>query len=218
MALRFRKLKIISEEFFNLLFPPLCVFCRQLPEKENQRRLVCHSCIKKHLLFKTLFCATCGARLPNNEKICHKENQYRLGTPTHYSDPVIRSVIQELKYSKTEAIARALAGLITEYFKQLAIALPDYILIPVPLHSSRLRSRGFNQSELIARYLSEAIGLKLVDSAVKRRIATKPQVDIRDPKARRENVAGCFEVFNPDLVTQRRHTCGTGSSLKKIRR
>jgi len=223
MASHFEKLGIIGEGFFNLIFPPLCVFCRRLPEKNQRRFLICRACLKKYLIFKTLFCASCGARLPDNKKNCHQENQYRLGAPAHYSDPIVRRVIQELKYGKTEAVARALAALLTAYINELEITVRDYLIVPVPLHSARLRHRGYNQSELLARYLGENIGLGLASGAVKRDRPTKTQTNIKHAEARRENVAGCFIAVRPELINGKNiilvdDIATTGATLAELTR
>ena len=64
-------------------------------------------------------------------------------------------------------------------------------LIPVPLHPSRERQRGYNQAQLLAEALGRRIGLPVVKDAVRRVRATQPQVHL-DARARQENVIGAF--------------------------
>ncbi len=68
---------------------------------------------------------------------------------------------------------------------------PDRFLIPVPLHSSRERERGYNQSALIARTLVRAGFGRLAEKDLKRTRATPSQTAL-DREARRENVVGAF--------------------------
>lgn len=74
----------------------------------------------------------------------------------------------------------------------------DYI-IPIPLHPKRLRERGFNQSEWIARGLSELTGIPL-DLTHIRRVVNNPKQSQRNKRAREENVKGIFEVVRPSDI------------------
>jgi ComF family protein len=66
-------------------------------------------------------------------------------------------------------------------------------LIPVPLHGSRLRERGFNQSALLARELAARWRLPSVENALERTRATTTQTRLT-PGERHRNVSGCFRV------------------------
>jgi len=75
------------------------------------------------------------------------------------------------------------------------------VIIPVPLHISRLRWRGFNQAHLLARHLP---GQGVIDPYSSTRIRpTRPQVDLRESE-RRRNVAGAFRVTRPERIDGQR--------------
>ena len=72
--------------------------------------------------------------------------------------------------------------------------IPGDLLVPVPLHSSRRRQRGYNQSELLAREVSKTTGLQ-VDSGLLARVRNTPsQVGAAGREERRRNVDGSFEA------------------------
>jgi len=76
------------------------------------------------------------------------------------------------------------------------------LLVPMPLHWRRRWSRGFNQSELLARVAGRRTGIP-VACALRRRKSTNPQAGLTSAQ-RRVNVAGAFEVVRPQLVSGRR--------------
>ena len=91
-------------------------------------------------------------------------------------------------------------------------------MVPVPLARGRRRERGFNQSELIAERLAEALELPLVTAALERVRETRPQVG-RSAAERRENVRGAFACPDGGLVADRRvividDVATTGATLR----
>ncbi len=75
---------------------------------------------------------------------------------------------------------------------------------PVPLHSARKRSRGFNQSELLAGLLAKEFGLSLVSDNLFRTTHTAPQVECEGFKERRKNIEKAFSVRNPEEFRDKR--------------
>ncbi|HEX3250138.1 MAG TPA: hypothetical protein VHS05_11970, partial [Pyrinomonadaceae bacterium] len=74
-------------------------------------------------------------------------------------------------------------------------------IVPVPLHTRRLRSRGFNQAAIIAQVLSRGLRLPLDEVSVERTSSSEKYRAGLDAKGRRDTVAGAFEVRHPRLVT-----------------
>ncbi|MDO8466559.1 MAG: ComF family protein [bacterium] len=151
-------------------------------------------------IYKTLFCAICRARLPNNKKICHKGAQYLLGAATNYDQQAVRQTIWRLKYRNRTGLAKPLADILIKYAAKLDLDWGRFIVIPVPLSQARLRNRGYNQSELIARIFSESFQIELNKTALVRTKNTPPQMEIRDWEARKKNIIGAFGVAKPELI------------------
>ncbi len=76
------------------------------------------------------------------------------------------------------------------------------LILPVPLHASRLRRRGFNQALLLARPLARRRHLPTPHSLLVRSRRTRPQVGLSE-KVRRRNMAGAFTVTEPRRVRNR---------------
>lgn len=149
---------------------------------------------------KTLFCSVCRARLPENKKICHKSAQYLLGAALGYDQPEIRRAIWRLKYRGRTGLAKPLADILIKYVDALNLELEKFIVIPVPLSIKRLRDRGYNQSELVAKIFCEKFQLDINTSALARTKNVAPQMGLKDWEARKNNMIGAFGVADPEAI------------------
>jgi len=104
---------------------------------------------------------------------------------------VVKQAIKGIKYKFAYRIAEDVLQMISE--EQL-IFLKHMILVPIPLHSSRLQMRGFNQAEIIATILSKKYFLPIQINILKRVQKTPPQVEMRYRKERIENMKKVFAV------------------------
>ena len=115
------------------------------------------------------------------------------------NDP-LKTVIQQYKYGRNVSLAVPLAGLLLECCP-LPVETYD-LIIPVPLHLTRLRWRGFNQAQFLAHRLAVAARLPLDAFALQRVRPTRPQVQLSADE-RRQNVARAFRVVRPPRVYDR---------------
>ncbi|EKE14247.1 MAG: hypothetical protein ACD_12C00605G0002 [uncultured bacterium] len=67
-------------------------------------------------------------------------------------------------------------------------------IISVPLYWERQRERGFNQSELMARFFSQMLKFSIINDVIIRIKNTKPQVEFKTPKERYQNILGAFSL------------------------
>ena len=110
-----------------------------------------------------------------------------------YEHPV-RELLSRFKFQGDLAAGRMLAGLLAARLAALPAARrTGLVLAPVPLHPGRLRERGFNQSERIARVLAAELGLTLCSSLVRRVQRTADQKQL-GAAARRRNLQGAFDA------------------------
>jgi ComF family protein len=123
----------------------------------------------------------------------------------------LRRVVLRLKFAGDERLGARLGELLAPTWVSLAQAfelnLP--LIVPVPLHASRRRERGFNQSEMLAAGLVRALGRQngglapqIARGCLRRKRATPPQTGL-SVAARRENLRGAFEVVRPAQVRGR---------------
>jgi len=106
---------------------------------------------------------------------------------------VIRQAVHSLKYHQVRAAAAQLGQLLADYL--VGHPVPGRVLVPVPLHPRRLRSRGYNQSALLAWEVSKLTGLPVREDLLARVKDAPPQVGLASVEERRRNVAGVFQCF-----------------------
>lgn len=159
----------------NFFFPQKCFGCG----RENE--ILCPECLKR-IDYPTL--------LKSNNILA----------ATDYNDELAKKAIWLLKYRGLKQIAEPLAELIKQrLFKDRPCGFRKdgpWVFIPIPLSSKRLRERGFNQSELIAKYLSDTIIINVLYKSKD----TASQVSIKDREKRLNNIKNSFEIKNPELI------------------
>jgi ComF family protein len=110
--------------------------------------------------------------------------------------------VKECKYRFVEDLARDMGSIIIERFGSTALPA-NTIIIPVPLHPKRLRWRGFNQAEIIAKTLGEHFKVELAPAMLYRTSLAKPQADILNRYERIKNIVGAFAVRDAEHVKNR---------------
>lgn len=107
-------------------------------------------------------------------------------------DGAIRSAIHALKYDGLRSIAPLLSAEMASRWGDRR-KTPDAIA-PIPLHRSRLRARGYNQAELLARPFAALIGVPLRTGLLRRVVDSPSQAAARDEAERASRVRGVFEA------------------------
>ena len=104
----------------------------------------------------------------------------------------MRELIWLLKYERKTYAARPLAHLMLRHLAALRPDMQGMIIVPVPLHRSRERERGFNQATLIGARLADALSVPCMPKALARVKHTPPQAETKSREERRANIMGCF--------------------------
>lgn len=116
-----------------------------------------------------------------------------------YAAPLVRKLVTDWKYEGLEAASDPLERLVRRWAAKHASSYEGSVIVPVPLHPSRGRERGFNQAERIGRWLSAAWGSALRTNLVFRTRRTRPQARLEE--GRTANVRGAFSArLGSDLV------------------
>jgi ComF family protein len=118
-----------------------------------------------------------------------------------YGGAMARAIVR-LKYEARPDLARPLGDLLYRALEPHAPSLREAVVVPVPLHPSRLAQRGFNQSGLLARRLARNLGAPFAPLVLARGRDTPKQASL-DRGARLANVAGAFRARQPKRVEGR---------------
>jgi ComF family protein len=194
------RLATIGRWMLDFALPPRCAGCGTIVDEVHS---FCPDCWKQvHFLGET-GCATCGLPLEATEAetcavcLARPPRIARTRAAVAY-DELSRSLAIRLKYGRKVAIARTMA----RYMAPLIDGGGDAILVPVPLHRTRIWQRGFNQSALVARELSRRLKVP-ADPLALRRLRRTPPLKGMSPLQRRKTVAGAFGIADKSAVKGR---------------
>ncbi|MGC9063789.1 MAG: ComF family protein, partial [bacterium] len=131
----------------DILFPSRCAICKRL-----SKEIICDECLSKIGTILPPVCKLCGSPIPE-EGIC---NHCRMERPYFskarsyaiYKD-VMRNAIIEFKFNQKIRVGEYLGKILGDFALKLNWNVD--VIVPIPLSKKRIRERGFNQSEIIAR-------------------------------------------------------------------
>ncbi|MDR1684666.1 MAG: ComF family protein [Elusimicrobiota bacterium] len=196
-----------KDRLLHLLFPRTCFHCR-VDMARGDKNLLCPACLKELKFITGLVCRRCGLPLKDGGALCfacRKRRSKRFKCSFIRSGleftPVSRSLVHAFKYEKYIHIASFFAPLLYKTWQNNPEFFEADLLVPVPIHKSRLRSRGFNQALLLARGLSGLCGVPVAD-VLARCAKTKSQTAL-GRQARAANVKGAFVCLDKAAVKGR---------------
>ncbi len=178
----------VWERALDLVFPPRCVACAAFGS------FLCDACLSSAARAEPPRCPVCWMPSERLETVCRRcrrdQPAFEGARCPFVYDGVARRAVHALKYDGVSAVAPTMAAAMAACLRDWAP--PIAAVVPVPLVGARRRSRGYNQSELLAREVARDAGLPVLARALRRRRAAPPQARSADEAARRANVAGAF--------------------------
>lgn len=163
------------QSVMRLIYPPHCLTCDALTEDGGD---LCPACWAETRFVTGLACDLCGAPLPGqSDRAEHCDECLALARPWTAGRAALvysgigRSAVLKLKHADRTDIAPAAARWMARAGADLLDPTP--LIVPVPLHRGRLRSRRYNQSALLARELARLAGCDWSPDALWRRRATR---------------------------------------------
>lgn len=180
----FTYLSDLTKGLLGLLYPPVCEACGAKINTDIESGCLCHNCFKRMALVSA---ANPGRQGKINVwSVCAYEG-------------VARECIHLFKYKARLGLLKPLSRLMQNFTNLYLKPYKFDIIVPVPLHRNRLRQRGFNQAELLARKLAEYTGLPVCAKAVKRVKPTLAQTGLSKTK-RFANLKAAFEISDAASV------------------
>jgi ComF family protein len=179
------------------LFPPKCGGCDRLG------RRWCADCQNKVKYISDPICSRCGDPI-HSGSLCRNciddPPKYQSLRSVAEFEGGIRNALHRLKYRRDVSLGEALSETLIGYFTELDWSID--LIAPVPLGKRRLKERGYNQADLIAKPLALALGIRYSPNALRRVRETDSQVGL-SLSQRRENVAAAF-VGNQSIVVSKK--------------
>ena len=172
----------LLDRILDLLYPPRCAFCRRL--LPDGVRGVCAFCEKKL------------PYVPADAQIRSLKNIEKCIAPLYYEGSV-RESLHRYKFSSMTAYADIYSEFMGKCIDENGISCD--IITWIPLSRRRLRKRGYDQAELLARLIAKRHGFDCVRLLKKLR-DNPPQSGTGSPEKRRANVKGIYSCIEPQLV------------------
>ena len=189
------------DAILNLLFPQSCVLCG-IQVFERRWSAACPECWSKLEPIPRPFCLQCGMPAAAIETVCgacrRGDHAFDFARSLFLFNDPMRGIIHHLKYSARVSLAKPLGQLLRDCVTQAGFEAK--IALPVPLHRSRARERGFNQAEIIAAAVSRSTGITVDKLSLARKVHTPMHRTGMDQKARELTIHNAFEVTRPRLI------------------
>lgn len=179
----------------DLLFPRRCPVCGGVAMPKG--RLICPACLKQLSFVSSPACMKCGKEIGSREQeycadcIRRKKSFTRGFALLNYDSRAAVSMAAVKYHNKREYLdfyARAAALRFEKHFRQAGIQ----VIVPVPVHASRLKTRGFNQAAVLAEKLSAELGIPWEELLIRVK-KTDPQKSLGSAE-RLKNLRGAFEA------------------------
>jgi ComF family protein len=188
----------ILEDFVSLFYPRYCHGCYSSLVKGED--LICTQCLLEmpksyyHLQRENPFFLKFSGRLP----VSHVMTLYKF-----VKESRVQQVLHALKYKQQPELGEMLGKVYGHDLLEADFKSSFDLIVPVPLHVSRLRIRGYNQSEKFGKGLSQMLQVPCDDSCMARKAPTETQTH-KTKLTRWENVESIFHVVNPKPIAEKR--------------
>ena len=179
----------------DFLFPKYCVNCKKYGG------YLCANCFTRISFDTKNICLVCGKG--SYDSLTHPNCLKKYSIDGAFTCIVYSFVAKKLVYRfKYKPYVRNLGSFLGDFMYESLIQNEEYmnvikkdvVFVPIPLSEHKLRRRGFNQAEVLAKDLSKRFGYSIFDCLVRKR-DTKTQVGLTKIE-RKENVKGAFELNN----------------------
>jgi ComF family protein len=194
--------------FLDLVYPKTCVACKaKLKDASNIDGLICTPCWSKIKRNLPPFCHSCGRHLEKNyfhKGLCPSCVRARVHFDRAFSpcvyDGVVKELIHNFKYKGKDYLGITLSKFLIEFIYEynLPVNFID-LIVPIPLHETRLREREFNQAHILGLHIAREFKKDISSNHLIRHRYTLAQAELDTPE-RMENIKGSFSVTQKEEI------------------
>lgn len=187
----------------DLIYPRRCPVCQDIVGSKGAGDLICRECREKLPYIQGPRCMTCGKGLEQEEaeycEDCSRiPKHYRKGFPLFYYTTPVKEGVTAFKYHNRREYAEFYGEELWNGFGKEFQRLELDGILPVPLHRHKLKSRGYNQAELLAQQIGRRLQVPVYKNLLTRVVDTVPQKELND-KERLNNLKRAF-LFRENKV------------------
>ena len=223
------KIKIAAKNFLlELFFPSFCLGC------QKEGILLCQDCKSTLEISEYNYClCSKPLRLPAGSRSgkcsrCQDKKLSGLYFALPYKEKFLtKRLIYQFKYAPyLKTLAKDLSGILIEHFvlakNNIEEIWKDSILVPVPMDMKKMKNRGYNQSQELAKELAKTLKIPVISNNLVKIKRTLPQVDLK-AKEREANLKGAFLVKNTPEIKNKKiflvdDVYTTGSTMEECAR
>ncbi len=184
----------------DLLYPRRCPVCDRPVMPFGS--LICAACAKKPVYIKAPYCMKCGKELAEEEtEYCgdcmRRRHLFDRGRAL-FAYKSISDSLYRFKYKGRREYAAYYAACMAERMGDWILRCKPDALVPVPIHASKRRSRGYNQAEVLARELGAILHIPVEAGLISRIRKTAPMKDL-SASERQNNLKRAFKICRNDV-------------------
>ena len=188
----------------NFLFP-LKVTCNACGRENFNDRFFCDDCESSLPKNDGIVCAHCGRQVFNAEPRClsckGRETHFEKARSVFRYEMPVNALIGALKYEGKRYLAEVFASYMASVY--YASYFNCDFAVAVPMSEERLKERGYNHSELLAKKLCEIVKIPFDFGVIQKHKETSRQAEL-DAKSRAENLKGSFKILNKSAIANKR--------------
>lgn len=187
---------MVKETFLNVLFPRRCPVCGEITSPAGS--LICPSCFQKLSFVKPPVCKKCGKEIVDETmEYCgdcmgHR-HAFEFGVALLNYDETARTVMAQIKYKNKREYLDFFGAAMAKRYGRTVERMAVEAIVPVPVHPSRRRARGFNQAEVLAEVFGKKLGIPVKPEMLIREKRTRPQKELTAAE-RLKNLSGAFSA------------------------
>lgn len=194
-----------TESLIRILYPRRCPLCHE-PLLLRQT-LVHEECCRAIPVIREPRCKRCGKGLEHEQREycgdCTVERHFfTRGVAVYAYQGQIKQSVHQFKFHNKREYADFYVQQMCKELRPFLEAWKPQALIPVPLHKSRKKRRGFNQAQLLAEGIGKTFGILVLPDLVVRTRATRPQKEL-NRKKRKNNLKNAFKIPGYDVKLKR---------------
>lgn len=182
------------QEILDIIYPVRCPLCGEIVVPKGNK--ICPDCKGKLPYIREPRCMKCSKPLEQEEKeYCsdceRKAYQFDKGYAIwSYNDRMKQSIANFKYHSKKEYAEFYIEEIIENYLDKISRMHVD-LIVPIPIHRSKLLERGYNQADLLAKGIGKKTGIPVISDLLLRNKKTVPQKGLSDVE-RLKNLTGAF--------------------------
>lgn len=190
------------QTILDMLYPVRCPVCGDIVRPKDAR--ICSPCEEKLQIISEPRCKKCSKPIERDQnEYCNdcerKDYHFEQGYSLWVYDLAMKKSISDFKYYNKKEYAKYYIEQITKAYGKSIKKLALDLIVPVPLHKSKYRERGYNQAEILANGIGKELDIPVLPHLLIRNKKTLPQKQLSD-KERLKNLQEAF-IFN-DIVAR----------------